>query len=84
MSKICNQKPPVDNQSDSYVHCLAMSCNGQVATDGWNRQVSCSVEVSPGCHCLVHPDCSNSRGVQSPKVGPRKVGHVYLNGECYL
>lgn len=35
--RIGNQKPPVDNQIDFYMHFLAMSCNIQAATDGWNE-----------------------------------------------
>lgn len=30
MSKNCNQKPHVTNQSDLFMHFLAMTCNGRV------------------------------------------------------
>jgi hypothetical protein len=36
---IGNQKPPVDNQNDFFMHFLVMSCNEQVARDGRNGQV---------------------------------------------
>lgn len=39
LSKNCNQKPPLSNQSDLFMHFPAMICNGLVTTDGCNGQV---------------------------------------------
>ena len=39
LHKNYNQKLPRDNQHDSILHFLAMSCDGQVATYDFNGQV---------------------------------------------
>ena len=38
-----NQEPSVDNQNDVFEHSLVVSCNGQVAIDDCNGQISSTV-----------------------------------------